>query len=59
MSGVHCDKCRIRLHNGGSTGTVRDGTGHRIYGDRRPDRIPYGYDLSILRKSIAKMEGVI
>ncbi len=59
MSGVHCDKCRVRLHNGGSTGTVRDGAGHRLHGDRRPDRLPYGYGLSILRKSAAQMERII
>lgn len=59
MSGVHCDKCRIRLHNGGSTGTVRDREGHRLHGDRRSDRLPYGYDLGILRESITEMEGYI
>lgn len=41
MSGVHCDKCRVRLHNGGSTRKTAGREGSRLYGDCRTYRLPY------------------
>lgn len=59
MSGVHCDKCRVRLHNGGSTRKIADRKGYGLHDFIRSYRFPYRYNFSPRRKNFIKMERLI